>query len=152
MAETGRLSAGNVSDLLLKAMVAVATADGRLDTREVAIIREIYEAREGRRLTAEAISRAQNASAQNASAQNASAKDASARDVMLAQLAAASPELDQDAKEEIIRVAYRVLLADKRISGEERKTLNDIAMALEIPEIHFGAILEVLAVSLENMG
>ncbi len=147
MAETGRLSAGTVSDLVLKAMVAVATADGRLDTREVAIIREIYEAREGRRLTAEAISRAQ-----NASAQNASAKDARARDVMLAQLAAASPELDQDAKEEIIRVAYRVLLADKRISGEERKTLNDIAMALEIPEIHFGAILEDLAVSLENMG
>ena len=51
-----------------------------------------------------------------------------------------------DAKEEIIRAAYLVLLADDRIAGEERKKLKDIAAALQIPEIHFGAILEDLAI------
>jgi hypothetical protein len=39
-----------------------------------------------------------------------------------------------------------VLLADNRIAGEERKKLKDIAAALQIPEIHFGAILEDLAI------
>ena len=35
--------------------------------------------------------------------------------------------------------------ARRRIAGEERKKLKDIAAALQIPEIHFGAILEDLA-------
>jgi hypothetical protein len=39
-----------------------------------------------------------------------------------------------------------VLLADDRIAGEERKRLQDIAAALQVPEIHFGAILEDLAI------
>jgi len=144
--------AGSVSDLVLKAMVAIAASDGHLDTREVAIIQEIYEAREGRKPTANAIARAKDASAKDASAKDASAEDASAEDDMLAQFAAVSSVLDRNAKEEIIRAAYLVLLADRRISGEERKTLKDIAMALKISEIHFGTILEDLAVSLENKG
>ena len=53
-------------------------------------------------------------------------------------------------REEIIRSAYLVLLADGRIAGEERKKLKDIAIALQVPEIHFGAILEDLAISLEQ--
>jgi hypothetical protein len=65
---------------------------------------------------------------------------------MLAQFAASGKALDRNAKEEIIRSAYLVLLADNRISGEERKKLQDISTALQIPEIHFGAILEDLAV------
>ncbi len=40
------------------------------------------------------------------------------------------------------------LLADERIAGEERKKLQDIAAALRVPEIHFGAILEDLAIAL----
>ena len=48
--------------------------------------------------------------------------------------------------DEIVRAAYLVLLADDRIAGEERKKLKDIAAALQIPEIHFGAILEDLAI------
>ena len=39
-----------------------------------------------------------------------------------------------------------MLLADDRIAGEERKKLQDIAAALSVPEIHFGAILEDLAI------
>ncbi|WP_158007887.1 hypothetical protein [Methyloceanibacter marginalis] len=46
----------------------------------------------------------------------------------------------------MIRSAYLVLLADDRIAGEERKKLQDLSHALKIPEIHFGAILEDLAI------
>ena len=64
---------------------------------------------------------------------------------LIAEFAAAAKVLDLDTKEEMIRAAYLVLLADERIAGEERKKLKDIAAALQIPEIHFGAILEDLA-------
>ncbi len=76
--------------------------------------------------------------------------DASTRDGLLAELTAASPILDRETKEEIIRSAYLTLLADGRIAAEERKRLQDIAMALRVPEIHFGAILEDLALWLEE--
>ncbi|ODS01477.1 hypothetical protein AUC71_00225 [Methyloceanibacter marginalis] len=65
---------------------------------------------------------------------------------MLAKFAAAAETLDQNTKEEMIRSAYLVLLADDRIAGEERKKLQDLSHALKIPEIHFGAILEDLAI------
>ena len=123
------------ADWVLKAMVAIAASDGRLDTREVGLIQQVYETQTGRRLTATDIANAAKANAQG--------------DV-LAQFAAASAVLDKSAKEEIIRSAYLVLLADNKISGEERKKLKDIAMVLKMPEIHFGAILEDLALSLEG--
>ena len=119
----------------LKAMVAIAAADGRLDTREVGLIQQVFERQTGRRLTADEIARAAQANAEG--------------DV-LAQFAAASAGLDEPTKEEIVRSAYLVLLADNKISGEERKKLKDIAMALKIPEIHFGTILENLALSLQD--
>jgi DnaJ-domain-containing protein 1 len=50
--------------------------------------------------------------------------------------------MSRETKEEIIRAAYLTLLADKRIAGEERKRLNDIAAALQISEIHLDAIIE----------
>ena len=125
------------TDWILKAMVAVAASDGRLDTREVGLIQQIYESREGRKLTADEVARA--------------AADNAKSDV-LAQFTAAAAVLDKETKEEIIRSAYLVLLADNRIAGEERKTLTDIATMLKIPEIHFGAILEDLALSLQNQG
>ena len=49
-----------------------------------------------------------------------------------------------------MRAAYLILLADDRIAGEERKKLKDLAAALDISEIHFGAILEDLAVWLAS--
>ena len=124
------------ADWGLKAMVAIAASDGRLDTREVGLIQQIYEKQTGRRLTATDIAGAAKANAEG--------------DDVLAQFAAASTVLDKAAKEEIIRSAYLVLLADNKISGEERKKLKDIALALDIQEIHFGTILENLALSLEG--
>jgi len=126
------------ADWILKAMVAVAASDGRLDSREVGLIQQVYEDRTGRKLTADEVARA---------------VDANAAGDMLAQFAAASKVLDKDAKEEIVRSAYLVLLADNRIAGEERKKLKDISGALQIPEIHFGAILEDLSIWLaKQMG
>jgi uncharacterized membrane protein YebE (DUF533 family) len=119
------------SDWILKAMIAVAASDGRLDTREVGLIQQVYKDQSGRSLTADEVARA---------------ADANAKFDILGQIAGASGQLNQDTKEEMIRAAYLVLLADDQIAGEERKKLKDLAFALKIPEIHFGAILEDLAI------
>jgi tellurite resistance protein len=123
------------AELILKAMIAVASADGGLEDREVSLIQQIYEGQAERSITREEI---------------AEVSQASTRDSLLAELSAASPVLDRETKEEIIRAAYLTLLADDRIAAEERKKLKDIAMALRVPEIHFGAILEDLALWLEE--
>jgi uncharacterized membrane protein YebE (DUF533 family) len=119
------------ADWILKAMVAVAGSDGRLDEREIGLIQQVYQDQTQRPLTADDVTRAAEASA---------AGDA------IAQFAVAARTLDEPSKEEVIRAAYLVLLADDRIAGEERKKLKDIAAALQIPEIHLGAILEDLAI------
>lgn len=127
---------GNTSqDLMLQAMVAMASADGALDEREVATIRQIFEKVTGEPVTVEAINRA------------AGMRQDAARP-LTDDLVAARAQLDMGTREEIIRAGYLVLLADERISGEERKRLKDIAAALDVSEVHFGAILEELAVSL----
>ena len=123
------------AELILKAMIAVATADGGLEDREVSLIQQVYEDQAERPITPEEI---------------AEVSQASTRDGLLAELSVASPVLDRETKEEIIRAAYLTLLADGRIAAEERKKLQDIAMALRVPEIHFGAILEDLALWLEE--
>jgi uncharacterized membrane protein YebE (DUF533 family) len=119
------------ADLILKAMIAEAAADGALDEREIGLIQQIYQDQAGKPITADEITRA---------------AEANARSGILAELTAAAPSLDRETKEEIIRATYLVLLADDRIAGEERKKLQDIAEALSVPEIHFGAILEDLAI------
>ena len=120
------------ADFILKAMVAVAAADGRLDAREVGLIQKVYQDQTGRSVDVSGVARAAEAYATK-------------RDV-LAELSAAAGGMSRETKEEIIRAAYLVLLADDRIAGEERKKLKDLAAALQIPEIHFGAILEDLAI------
>ncbi len=124
------------ADWVLKAMVAMATADGRLDSRETDLIRQVYEDRTGRKLAADEVARAVGANATG---------DA------LAQLAAASKTLDLETKEEMVRAAYLVLLADERIAGEERKKLKEISGALQISENHLGVILEDLAIWLAKI-
>jgi tellurite resistance protein len=122
------------ADWILKAMVAVAAADGRLDAREVALIQEVFQERTGHAVDESGVVMAAEVYATK-------------RDI-LPELAAAATVMSRETKEEIIRAAYLVLLADGRIAAEERKKLKDIAAALQVPEIHFGAILEDLAISL----
>ena len=124
------------ADWILRAMVAVAAADGRLDAREVGLIQKVYKERTGRQVDMSGVA-------------SAAEIYATKRDI-LAELAAIAGSMSRETKEEIIRSAYLVLLADGRIAGEERKKLKDIALALQVPEIHFGAILEDLAISLEQ--
>ncbi len=106
------------ADFLLKAMVAVAASDGRLDSREIGLIQQIYRDQSGRSLTADEVARA---------------AEANTRSDVIAEFGAAAKSLDIESKEEIVRAAYLVLLADDRIAGEERKKLKDIAGALQIP-------------------
>lgn len=119
------------ADWILKAMVAVAGSDRELDAREIGLIRQVYEDQSGRAIEAGEVERVAAANA---------AGD------LLRDLAAAGKTLDMTTKEEIVRAAYLVLLADDSIAGEERKKLKDLVAALQISEIHFGAILEDLAV------
>lgn len=116
---------------ILKAMIAVASSDHQLDAREIGLIQSIYQDRTGRSLSDEEIART---------------ALANSKGNLLTEFSEAGKFLDQGTKEEIVRSAYLVLLADNRIAGEERKKLQDISAALRIPEIHFGAILEDLAV------
>ena len=125
------ISPSDHSDWILKAMLAVAAADGRLDSREIGLIQQIYKDQSGQTLTADEITHA---------------AEVNAKGDVLAQFAAAGDVLDKKIKEEMIRAAYLVLLADDKIAGEERKKLQDLAAVLKIPEVHFGAILEDLAI------
>jgi uncharacterized membrane protein YebE (DUF533 family) len=124
------------ANYILMAMVAMAAADGRLDAKEIGLIQQIYKDQSGRSLTPEEIEAEAMANARDGG--------------IVARLSAAAGNLDKTTKEEIIRASYLVLLADDLIAGEERKKLQDIAAALRVPEIHFGAILEDLAIWLSS--
>ena len=121
------------ADWILKAMVALAAADGRLDAREVGLIQKVYREQTGRSVDVSGVLLAVQAYATR-------------RDV-LAELSAAAGSMSRETKEEIIRAAYLTLLADKRIAEEECKTVKDLAAALRISENEFQAILEAIAPS-----
>ncbi|MET0687576.1 MAG: hypothetical protein ABWY38_00005, partial [Methyloceanibacter sp.] len=106
---------------ILKAMVAVAGADRELDDREIGLICQVYQDQSGSAIEAVEVERV------------ASANEAGD---LFKEFAAVSRTLGVETKEEIVRAAYLVLLADDRIAGEERKKLKDLAAALEISEIH----------------
>lgn len=121
------------ADWILKAMVALAAADGRLDAREVRLIQKVYLKQTGRSVDVSGVLLAAQAYATR-------------RDV-LAELSAAAGSLSRETKGEIIRAAYLTLLADKRIAEEERKTVKDMAAALQISENEFQAIIEPIVPS-----
>ena len=116
---------------ILHAMVSMAAADQALDDSETATIRRIYE-----QVTAEPISVA------DVLAEAEHRETSETR--LAAELKGLRGELAKSTKENIIRASYLVLLADGRISARERKKLKDFAAALDIPEVHFTAILEDL--------
>jgi uncharacterized membrane protein YebE (DUF533 family) len=115
------------TDWILRAMVAVAGADRRLDAREVGLIQKVYTERTGRSVDVSGVVLAVRAYATQ-------------RDV-LAELSAVAGSMSRETKEEIIRAAYLTLLADKRIAGEECKKLQDIAAALQISDKDYFTIV-----------
>lgn len=116
------------ADWILKAMVAVAGADGRLNAREVGLIQKVYQDQTGRSVDVSGVVMAVQAYTTK-------------RDV-LSEFSAAAGSMSVATKKEIIRAAYLTLLADKRIAGEERQRLKDIAAALQISEIDLDAIIK----------
>ena len=119
-------------DWILKAMVAVAAADGRLHAREVGLIQKVYQKQTGHPVDVGGVAMA---------AETYAIK----RDVLV-ELSAVAGGMSRETKEEIIRAAYLVLLADNRIAGEERKMLQDIAAALQVSKSHFDAIVRAVRV------
>lgn len=117
-----------VADWILKTMVAVAAADGRLNAREVELIGKVYQDQTGKSVELSGIVRAVQA--------YATTHD------LLAELSVAAGSMSDELKEEIIRAAYLMLLADERIAGQEREKLEEIAAALRISERQLSAIVE----------
>lgn len=120
-------SKANVADWILKTMVAVAGADGRLNAREVELIGKVYQDHTGKSVELSGIVLAVQAYA-------------TTHDV-LAELSAAAGSMSAEVKEEIIRAAHLMLFADERVDGKERDKLNEIAAALQMSAIELSAIV-----------
>ncbi len=114
---------------ILKAMVAMAAADGDLHDDELATICTVYEKNTGEAISADDI----NTVSQSRQAQTSSLPE---------QLAEVQGQLAREVKELILSSAYMVLLADGRVSARERKKLMDVAVALKISDIHRSIIFE----------
>ena len=119
------------ADLILKAMVAVAAADGRLNAREVGLIQKVYQDQTGRPVDVAGVMRAVQA---YASKRNA-----------LAEISAVAGSMSKATKEGIIRAAYLTLLADDRVAGEEDERLKAIASACHLSESDLEAMLKEIA-------
>lgn len=118
----------NDADWILRTMVAVAAADGRLNAREVELIRTVYHDHTGKSVDVSGIVLAVQAYA--------------TKHDVLGELSVAAGSMSAELKEEIVRGAHLMLLADERIAGQEREKLKDIAAALQISETHLSAIVE----------
>jgi uncharacterized tellurite resistance protein B-like protein len=116
------------ADWIIKAMAAVAAADGRLNAREVALIQAGFESLMGRSVEVSGVFLAVQAYATR-------------RDV-LAELSAVAGSMSQETKAKIIRAAYLMLLADTRAAEEELEAVKGIVAALQISESQFQAIVE----------
>jgi uncharacterized tellurite resistance protein B-like protein len=115
------------TDWIIKAMIAVAAADGRLNAREVGLIQKLFESRTGRSVDVSGIALAVQA--------YATKRDA------IAELAVAAQSMRQETKEEIIRASYLMLLADEYVAEPELEKLKDIAAALRISETRLEALI-----------
>lgn len=115
------------TDWIIKAMIAMAAADGRLNAREVALIQDLFQTQTGRSVDASGILLAVQAYATK-------------RD-LLRDLSVAEGSMSQETKEEIIRTAYLMMVADEHAAERELKVLKDIAAALGISESHLEAVI-----------
>ena len=115
--------------LILQAMVLMASADGKIDADETATIRSVYANETGEEISTEDVTKAAEMLRASSDSFSSALSDASAT-------------MDNAVKEALLRASYLVLLADGRVSSRERKRLQDFAGALMIPEIYLSVILE----------
>lgn len=118
-------------DLMLRAMISMAKADGNLADVEIATISAIFEQVAGVAVSESEITESASGIAGSSSA-------------LAADLKAAASDMDKPVKEAVVKAAYLVLLADGEVATGERKNLFDIAASLNMPDIHVTAILEGL--------
>ena len=110
-------------DWVLKAMVAVAAADGRLDAREARLIQKVYQEQTGRTVDISGVALAVQAYATK-------------RDV-LAELSVAAGSFNLETKEEILRASYLTLLSDKRVDERELRKVKISPSRYEFRRINF---------------
>ena len=115
--------------LILQAMVSMASADGEIDSDEIAVIRSVYANETGEDISTRDVTQA--ATMLQASSESLSSV-----------LSIANATMDKPVKEVLLKASYLVLLADGRVAARERKRLQDFANALKISEIHLSVILE----------
>ena len=122
------INSGN-QQLILQAMVSMASADGEADSDEIAAIRSVYANETGEDISTRDVTQA--AAMLRASSESLSSV-----------LSSANATMDKPVKEVLLKASYLVLLADGRVAARERKRLQDFANALKISEIHLSVILE----------
>lgn len=123
-------STGSTSQqLILQAMISIASADGEIDADEMTTLRRLYLKETGEEVSVSDVTKAARMLQANAASLSTA-------------LSAASAAMDRTTKESLLRASYLVLLADGRVAARERKKLQDFAGALKIPEIHLSVILE----------
>lgn len=118
--------------LILLAMISIASADGEIDAGEMATLRGLYAKETGKQVAVAEVAKA---------ARFLQSTSDSLADL----LTVACPSMDRATKEALLRASYQVLLADGRVAARERKKLQDFAAALKVSEIHLSAILEDLS-------
>lgn len=114
-------------DLMLRAMISMAAADGDVADVETATISAIFEKVTGDSVESDEIEGLASGVGTIA---------------VVDDLGAAAPSLEGEIKEAVVKAAYLVLLADGKVEAGERKKLFEFASALKMPEIHVKAILE----------
>lgn len=120
-----------LKDAMMRAMISMAQADYKFSEDEKQAILDIYARLTNSPLTQTELNEALAALEQS---------DVSSISWLRQQRGA----LDKNCKEQIIKAAYLMLLSDGIIAAQERKKLCDIASAMDMPEIHFKAVLEEL--------
>lgn len=118
-------------DLMLRAMITMAQADGDVADVEAATISAIFKKVAGE-------------SVDEAEIESAATGILASGQALKADLSAASSTMEKQVKEAIVKAAYLVLIADGEVAAGERKKLFDTANALKMPEIQVSAILEDL--------
>lgn len=121
----------NCDQLLLQVMVSMAMSDADIDQSEISGICNIFEELSGSSLSMSEVEK------------KCAAFDRDEDDA-ISQLAVHNGTLSKGEKEMIISGAYLVLLADGVIAAQEKNALRKIADAMQMPEIHYQAVLEAL--------
>lgn len=114
---------------ILKVMVAMMFADGKIEESEKKLISSVYNNLAGHPLTEidliQEMSKVQNS-----------------RHSMQELLKSITPSLNDHGKEMVIKAAFLTASADGKIDNEEKRLLTELAAALEMSHTHLNAVIQ----------